>query len=188
MEEAYKLRFPGEEIPTDVKSPLDPGDHPELDTSNFLGSDETQIYQSLIGGFQWAVSIGRWDIMTAVMTLSSFRAQPREGHLARVKRVYAYLMKNRNYRIRFDVREPNHEGTPINRFNWHNTVYDTSAEELPMDAPDPKGKRVVFTHYYDANLMHDILSGKSVTGVFHLANLTPMMWHSKKQSTAETAT
>ena len=36
--------------------------------------------------------------------------------------------------------------------------------------------------------MHDILSGKSVIGVFHLANLTPMQWHSKKQSTSETAT
>ena len=36
--------------------------------------------------------------------------------------------------------------------------------------------------------MHDVLSGKSVTGTFHMANLTPMMWYSKKQATAETAT
>ena len=52
----------------------------------------------------------------------------------------------------------------------------------------PKGKRVVLSHWYDANLMHDVLSGKSVTGVFHMANMTPMMWYSKKQATAETAT
>ena len=30
--------------------------------------------------------------------------------------------------------------------------------------------------------------GKSVKGVFQMANLTPMMWYSKKQATAETAT
>ena len=36
--------------------------------------------------------------------------------------------------------------------------------------------------------MHDVLSGKSVTGTFHMANLTPMMWYSKKQATSETAT
>ena len=59
MEESYKLRFPGEEIDRKVKSPLDPDDHPELDTSEFLKGDDIIIYQSLIGAFQWAVSIGR---------------------------------------------------------------------------------------------------------------------------------
>ena len=36
--------------------------------------------------------------------------------------------------------------------------------------------------------MHDVLSGKSVTGCIHLANKTPIMWYSKKQATSETAT
>ena len=154
---------------------MDPGDHPELDTRKFLEGDDIIIYQSLIGAFQWAVSIGRFDVMTAVMTLSSFRAQPRVGHLERVKRIYAYLLNHCYYRIRFDVREPNHNTTSVYTHNWSNTAYDTIAEELPEYAPDPRGKRVVFTHLYDANLMHDVLSGKSVAGTFHLANLTPMM-------------
>ena len=47
-----------------IHAPLEPGDHPELDTSTFL-----DIYQSLIGAMQWAISIGRWDINTAVMTM-----------------------------------------------------------------------------------------------------------------------
>ena len=188
MEDSYKRLFPGEKIDEKVKSPLDPGNHPELDTSDFLDGDDIVIYQSLIGAFQWAVSIGRFDVMTAVMTLSSFRAQPCVGHLKRIKRIYAYLLNHRYYRIRFDVREPNHDTTPVHTYDWSNTAYDTIAEELPVDAPEPKGKRVVFTHWYDANLMHDVLSGKSVTGTFHLANLTPMMWYSKKQATSETAT
>ena len=44
------------------------------------------------------------------------------------------------------------------------------------------------THYFDANLMHIILSGKAVTGVVHFYKKTPVNWYCKKQSTKETAT
>jgi len=84
-----------------VTSPLEKGDHSELDTTAFLDTDETMIYQSLIGAMQWSISIGRFDIATAVMSLSSFRAMPRRGHLDRVKRVYDYLCKFRHFKIRF---------------------------------------------------------------------------------------
>ena len=55
-----------------VTSPIEKNDHPELDTSELLGLDDITKYQSLIGALQWAVSIDRFDIMTSVMTLSSF--------------------------------------------------------------------------------------------------------------------
>jgi hypothetical protein len=45
-------------------------------------------------------------------------------------------------------------------------------EEVPDDAPPPLGKRVVFTAFVDANLYHDLISGKSVTGIIHCANQT----------------
>ena len=85
MEETYEQLFG--EPPTDkLSSPLTKGDHPELDTTIFLGENDIEIYQSLIRSMQWVVSIGRWDIQTALMTLSSFRAQPRQGRLDRAKR------------------------------------------------------------------------------------------------------
>ena len=62
---------------TNVSSPIEKNSHPELDTSNFLDEDKIQLYQSLIGALQWVVTIGRFDIQTSVMTLSSFRAAPR---------------------------------------------------------------------------------------------------------------
>ena len=43
-------------------SPLESGDHPELDTSKELNSADTQNYQSLIGSLQWVISLGRMDI------------------------------------------------------------------------------------------------------------------------------
>jgi hypothetical protein len=59
---------------------------------------------------------------------------------------------------------------------------------VPTDTPPLLGKFVQLTHYVDANLMHDIVSGKSVTGILHLVNKTPIDWYSKKQATVETAT
>ena len=61
-------------------------------------------------------------------------------------------------------------------------------EILPHDAPTPLGKPVIMTHYVDANLFHDALTGRSVTGILHLLNATPIDWYSKKQATIEIAT
>ena len=50
------------------------------------------------------------------------------------------------------------------------------------------GKPVTLTTYVDANLYHDLLTGRSVSGIIHLINKTPFDWYSKKQATVETAT
>jgi hypothetical protein len=79
------------EKPRKASSPLEQNDHPEMDDSPFLRQDETPQFQSLIGAMQWAVSIGRLDITTAAMSLSSFCTMPRRGHLKRAKQIYCYL-------------------------------------------------------------------------------------------------
>jgi hypothetical protein len=56
------------------------------------------------------------------------------------------------------------------------------------DAPEPLGTFVTMSRYFDANLMHDIMTGKSVTDILHLVNKTPLEWYSKKQSIVEIAT
>ena len=47
---------------------------------------------------------------------------------------------------------------------------------------------MILTHYVDANLYHNVLNGRSVTGILHLINQTPIEWFTKKQPTVETAT
>jgi hypothetical protein len=47
--------------------------------------------------------------------------------------------------------------------------------------PTPKGKFVRTTTYEDANLYHDIVSGRLVTGILHFINQTPCHWYSKRQ-------
>ena len=169
-------------------SPLEKGDHPELDTSEYLDSDGVQQYQSMIGAIQWAVSLGRLDVNTAVMTLASFRAEPRQGHLERCKRVVSYLAKFKWATIRIRTEEPDMSSIPTTPYDWEESVYGKVKELTPHDAPTPLGKHVVTISYHDANLYHNLVTGRSVTGVLHMLNKTPVDWYSKKQSTVETAT
>ena len=160
--------------PKQASSPLVKGDHPELDNSELLEIEDMKIYQSLIGALQWTVQIGRFDVATAVMTMSRFRAAPRQGHMDRVKRIYGYLSKMRHATIRIRTEEPDFSSIPKKHYDWAYTCYHGAAEVLPNDAPPPLGKRVILSAYVDANLYHDLISGRSVTGIFHLANKTPI--------------
>ena len=49
-------------------------------------------------------------------------------------------------------------------------------------------KEVVITTFVDANLMHDMVTGRSVSGIIHMINKTPVEWFSKRQNQVETAT
>lgn len=187
MIETYTRTF-GKAPEQNVTSPLAKNDHPELDTSDLLEGDDIVKYQSCIGALQWLISIGRFDIAVAVMTLSSFRAAPRKGHLDRIKRIYGYVAKMKHACIRVRTAEPDYSGLPVQEFDWAQSVYGDTREILPKDAPKPLGKWVTSTHYVDANLMHCMLTGKSVTAILHILNQTPMDWHTKKQATVETAT
>ena len=71
--------------------------------------------------------------------------------------------------------------------DWEST-HGCLAEETPKNAPPSLGKMVQLTHCVDANLMHDVTTGRSVAACLHLANATPIDWHSKKMATVETAT
>jgi hypothetical protein len=59
---------------------------------------------------------------------------------------------------------------------------------IPKNLPRPSGKAVQTTTFVDTNRFHDMISGRSVTGILHLLNKTPIDWFSKLQSTVETAT
>ena len=56
------------------------------------------------------------------------------------------------------------------------------------NVPKPIWKHVQTTHYVDANLHHDLATGKAVTAALHFLNQTPIDAYTKRQSTVETAT
>ena len=90
--------------------------------------------------------------------------------------------------IRIRTEEPDYSAIPDPEYDWEHTVYRGAEEVIPSDLPRPLGKQVVTTDYVDANLYHDFVTGKSLTGILTFFNKTPVDWYSKKQATVETAT
>ena len=83
-----------------------------MDTSEELDMEGIKKYQSMIGALQWTISLGRFDVATAVMTMSGFRVAPRQGHLDRLRRIYGYLAKFRNAKIRISTAKPDWSDIP----------------------------------------------------------------------------
>ena len=71
----------------------------------------------MIGVLQWTISLGRFDIATAVMTMSGFRVAPRVGHLDRLKRICGYLSKMKHGFIRVRTDEPDYSDLPEQEFD-----------------------------------------------------------------------
>ena len=184
--ESYERMF--KEKPRKSRPPLEGGDHPELDTSELCDEHQTKQFQTLIGQLQWLISLGCFDIAVHVMSLSRFRAQPRKGHLDRAKRIVGYLLFLPDGAIRFRTGEPDFSSLKDQEYDWTRSVYSGACEQIPHDIPEPLGKHVQTTHYVDANLHHDLATGKAVTAVLHFLNQTPIDAYTKRQSTVETAT
>ena len=141
-------------------SPLEKGDHTELDTSECLDLDDIQKHQSMIGTIQWTISLGRLEVNTAEMTLASFRDDPRQGHLDRCKKVVSYLAKFKCATIRIRTAEPDTLSTPTVPRDWEESVCGKFKELSPHDAPASLEKHVVTISYYDDNMFHNVMTGR----------------------------
>ena len=134
------------------------------------------------------ISIGHFDIAVHVMSMSSFRTSPWRGHLDRAKCMVGYLSKFQLAKIRVLTNEPDHSDVKRIEYDWTKSVYGDVSEIIPKDTPPPLGGFITLTHYQDANLYHDIITGCSITGILHFMNKMPIDWYSEKQATVETAT
>jgi len=168
-------------------SPLEAGYHPEIDETPLLSPNEVTKYRMLIGCAQWAVTLGRYDVMFAVSTMARYSAAPREGHLKTMLRAFGYLKHYCRGRIVFDTREPEHKNVEKLEHNWEE-LYPNASEEMPPNMPEPKGNAVHIDTWFDADHAHDLETRRSVTGVLVFLNSTPVKWYSKRQNTVESST
>ena len=179
------------ELPRKEKSPLPKNDHPELDTTDFCTPDEIAKFQSIIGACQWMITLCRSDIAQAIMSINRFHQSPRLGHVDRLTRIIGYIRQFPHAAIRFRTGIPDHEtlfgDTPITH-EWMHTIYGHVTEDISPDMPTPKGRPIRLTTFVDANLMHDLVTGHSCSGILHLLNQTPIDWFTKRQKQVETTT
>jgi hypothetical protein len=66
--------------------------------------------------------------------------------------------------------------------------YPDDGEEIPKDLPPENGPRVRMIVYSDADHAHDLVTRRSITGIFVMLNNTPIRWIYKRQKTVETST
>ena len=159
-----------------------------MDTSDILEGQQVNHYLAMVGQLQWLITLGRFDTQAQVISMSRFRAQPRQRHLERLQRIYAYVIGTKDYATRFRTNEPDYSHLPDQNFDCAHTIYGHVQQIIPNDIPDPLGKTGTTTTTVDANLNHCMATGRSLTGCLHFINHTPFDSYSKRQTTVDTAT
>ena len=172
------------------KNPSNNGEYNENTVVNINNLEQLHdlVHDAGDDDLQWLIALGRFDVFTATMSMSRYRIAPKLGHLERLKHIYGYVKKWKIGAIRYRTEEPDYSAIPEKIYDWAHTVYGDVEELIPSDIPEPLGKPVTLTTYVDANLYHDMLTGRSVTAILHFINKTPFDWYSKRQATCETAT
>ena len=148
-------------------SPLPANDHPGLD-------------RPLISTLRLTLSLGRFDMATAMMTMSRFRDGSRRGYLERMQLMCGYLCKMKHgYLIYLKARvgEPACSNLPIATYVWARTVYGKVQKTAPRYVSNQLKRGIVMRSYVDANLHRETLTGRLVPAVLHLANQTPVGWY-----------
>ena len=84
MLQSYERMF-GSMPSNQYTSPLEQNDHPKMDESEPVGKDERAKYLSMVGQLHWLITLGRFDVMSATVTMARFRTEPCVGHLERLK-------------------------------------------------------------------------------------------------------
>ena len=161
---------------------------PELDVSTVCDDEEVSQYHQRIGVLRWAVELGRIDICTEVSMMAAHCAMPRKGHLEAVWHIFAYLKRHDRSRMVFDARYPDVKDASeaLPRPDWTDFYKDVK-EQVPHDAPEPRGNPVEMTAFVDSDHAGDTVTRRSRTGIFIYIQSSPIVWFSKKQTSIETS-
>jgi hypothetical protein len=129
-----------------IASPLVKRDHPDIYDSAFLEEVGIQQYQLLSGQLQWAILLGRFNIVVAIMTMSAFRSAPKKGYLNQIKQICVYLSKMKHSVIRFHTEEPDCSDIPRTQYQCKLSVYRGAREssrrmQMDGDVSIPLAKR-----------------------------------------------
>ena len=100
--------------------------------------------------------------------------------LKKLQQTCEYLVKMKHATLRFRTHEPDYSDLPDKQHDW-SSVYGEVQELLSKNVSPPLRKQVTLTHYEDANLFHDALSGRSVTGLLYMMNDVPIDWYSRSK-------
>ena len=155
---------------------------PELDVTEECDKEQVQFYQILVGIMRWLCEIGRIDILTEVLLLSTYSSCPRVGHLHQALHVFKYLKDHKRSKCVFDPTyvDINDDHLPreersATKAKYMKELYPDAVEDKPINAPSPNGKRVQMTCFVNADHGGDQATRRSRTGILIYVNKTPII-------------
>ena len=114
------------------------------------------------------------------MTVQSFRAEPRLRKVVRIKRIYGFFCKHKYGAMLIRNNQPDLSVIHDEHYDWEESFCRKVEEVLPDDAPEPLGKNVFSIIYHYDNLLHIVITRRSVARVLHFVGKTLVEWYSKK--------
>ena len=150
-----------------------------------------------MGMTRWLCEFGRVDLLHEASLLSTYMAQPRNGHLQQALNMFFYLKHNvttgwliydpYDYDISWNPCRPN-KVPPHERAEAMKILYSESIEAIPHNMPTPRGKAVNINISVDLDHVGNKVTRRSHTGIMMFINMAPIQWFSKRQNTVEVST
>jgi hypothetical protein len=134
------------------------------------------------------VELGRVDTCLETSMMSSHLALPREGHLAQLYHMFAYLKKYHNSEMVFDPSDPAIDEADFERQDWTSSDFGhAQKEELPGNMPEPRGFGFVMRARVDVDHAADTITCRSRTGFLVYLNSGPRYWSSKEENSVKSS-
>ena len=83
-------------------------------------------------GILWLVTLSRFGLHAQVATMPRFRADPRQRHMDRPKRIHSCAIMKKDYAIRFRTDQSDYYFLPDQDFDWTYSVYGMSPKAFLM--------------------------------------------------------
>ncbi len=105
-------------------------------------------YQNQISILNWMVELGYLDIYIYHVIL--FLIHPRRGQMEAIYHINGYLKHHNHSTTAFDDTMINWKDTGFTAFDWTD-FYQDAKENIPPNAPQPRGNSVQINAFVDAN-------------------------------------
>ena len=119
--------------------------------------------------------------------MSAHLALPIIGYQEQVMHIFGYLKQNSKNKLAFDPEHPQIDERRFQKYDWYD-FYRDAKEAIPGDMPKPRGNSMSTHCFVDANHEGNTVTRRSQTGILLLCNISPIIWHRKRQNTVETST
>ena len=120
---------------------------PELDVTEELDKMGVAFFHELIGILRWATEIGRVVILLFKVLITQNQASPRQGHLERLRNIFAFLREHPKLKLSLSPELPQMDfGEFRTKREDFAEIYRNVDEQLPPHRmPTPRGRNVTMT-------------------------------------------